>query len=205
MLKYYTPGLISLLFLPALCLLYLQKRGAFRKEGLLTVFKVDPDNYSKKSKYIKFWVPPEKIDFQCNITGERAMNEVRFIEAGAILRAIVQCRDTVHGLRFHFQQDATFEALVRALDICLLEKTHPFLTLENDVRVYYMPPPDTTNMIKTIPLCSVEDESPIKDKPNYWHTIFWDYWPLLLGYAGMVVFVLSTRIRRMRAVGFSRR
>ncbi len=60
--QYYLPGSISLIFLPMLCLLYLQHCGEFEAKSMIKIYTAPNEAFKNKGRRVQFWELPNLKD-----------------------------------------------------------------------------------------------------------------------------------------------
>jgi hypothetical protein len=92
---------------------------------------------------------------------------------------------------------------VRALDLCKIEKVQHFVTLENDIRAYYLAPEkvDSANIIRPVKFCGFGDDIAIQfdqkrriERQMQHYDFLRSLWPVGLLFMLMVVLAFH-RIR----------
>lgn len=185
-LVWYRSGMISLLLLPTLCLFFLREKGVFQEYRLLPVFQITKEFYEpQKYKWVNFVRPPERQDLEILVNGDEEQSKTNLEMAQHFLNQLVNRQDTVSGVHFKFGDRAKYWMFVLALDICKIEKTQHFVTLENDIRAYYEEP-DFGKTLKPVLLCEV-----IAENTDFEQNAFTDlreFWQLGLVFSLLVVF-----------------
>jgi hypothetical protein len=73
------------------------------------------------------------------ISGYSTQDSISLELARRKIKHIIRTQNTVSGVHIHFGEQAKYEALVRALDICNIERVRSFIFFPNDLWIYYPP------------------------------------------------------------------
>jgi len=132
---YYPAGLISLIFLPILCIWNQQK--AFIKYGALDIAYVY-QAYSSRVEIDNF------REYQIiTFSGDHQKDLIAIEKAHHRLKSIVKNGDTLNGLHFKFDNSAKYWNLVKVNEFCQLEKAYIYID-GDDIWAYYTPPIKST-------------------------------------------------------------
>jgi hypothetical protein len=133
----YPPGIISLVLLPVLCLIYLNKHKAFDEQSCINVAVWSPD-WAKglPSKYQDEY-PLDKKYLAINLDGDNANNKNRLDFARLEMRRIITSEDTTSGVDFHFDKKAQYWTFVAALDILQTENAEIYSAYKDDIHTWY--------------------------------------------------------------------
>lgn len=194
----YPAGAISLILLPICFIFYGQKAGLFREYRMIEVFRITRDFYEpQQHKAIVFVRPPERHDLAVVLTGRDDSARTQLAFAADFLRQIRDDQDTTRGVHFKFTPQAKYWMFVRALDICNTLKLQHFVTLDNNIRAYFIAPEriDSNNTIFAFSFCGFDDgwrEEIAKEKvaaqQQAYTTLLYDLWPVWLLFAVLVGF-----------------
>ena len=134
-LLYYPAGLISLVFLPILCIWYLYQNKAFEKIVALEITwwapslqLYNPHIYPKENHFYKHYI-------DINLTGNDSEDKKKLEDAQLKIRNLVSSQDTTSVVHFHFSDNANYWTLIKAIDICFIEKANHFFPFGNDIWV----------------------------------------------------------------------
>ena len=141
----YTGGLISLILLPILCLLYFFHINVFNKVHAIVINWTTEEIWTAREHTdlkTGFFLHPN-IDFlNINLNGNDTDNKIKLDNAQLEIRRIVTTKDTTKGVHFFFDKDAKYWTLIKAIDICFIEKGTTFVPYENHLWMYnYFPKP----------------------------------------------------------------
>ncbi len=151
----YRPGWISLLLLPLLCIVFLFEANTSKQYRLLKVFRITKESYIVRGdQATMFFHPPERHFQQINI-GAQNREKVRkqLDTARNTLQKMIRTRDTVQGIHFHFEKQATHGVFVQILNLCNIAGVDHFVTLENDIHAYYQEKENRENQFSPVFFC----------------------------------------------------
>ncbi|MDJ1500062.1 hypothetical protein [Xanthocytophaga agilis] len=193
---YYVPGLISLLVLPFLLgKIYFHEKEK-QNQRVMNIFWWNPELYVK---YPGFIFNPFKIKrnyTHITLTGDYEIDKVKLDYSQIRIREIVQSKDSINGVFFHFSDTAKYWTFVRALDICKIENISDYAPYKNDLCVYYIPP-DTLP-----PLCGgvfgiyTDNKQQVPEEKEKWYhslTTVPAIQYLIAGFVGFVIIVIANK------------
>ncbi len=137
---YYPTGIISLIFLPLLCIWWLDKNQAFKKYAVIDIAWWSPSLHENNPEFYPKESHPNKIYTDINLTGDDKDDKTRLDYAQLQIRELVKSLDTATGVHFHFSDKSKYWTLIRALDICKTEKAKVYIPYENDIWVLNQKP-----------------------------------------------------------------
>lgn len=73
------------------------------------------------------------------LSGDNKTDLIKLNHSQLIIRKIVQNKDSINGVFFHFSDTARYWTLVKALDICKIENINLYAPYKNDLCIYYIP------------------------------------------------------------------
>ena len=142
-LTFYTPGLISLLLLPSLCICYFYYSKVTNLNRTMEINMFTKDNWKNVyfgNKRANFYLHPNISFHVINISRDDKDAMIKLENAQVEIRNIISTKDTTKGVRFHFDNNSKYWTWIRAFDICCTEKAWTFIPNENDIWVYnYFP------------------------------------------------------------------
>ena len=164
--KFYFPGLISLIFLPALCLWFISTNKTYEKLYALDVVFwspslkiIFPESYRHGSH------PPRKY-LEIDLIGNDKEDKVKLDFAQIQIRDLVATNDVKNGVHFQFGNKSKYWEFIRALDICKIANARTFVADGDNIWVFNHIP--KKNNYKTIPFvhrCSLCNDV-IYEKPK---------------------------------------
>ncbi|PWK79803.1 hypothetical protein LX99_00263 [Mucilaginibacter oryzae] len=132
----YTPGLISLILLPVLCLVFLHQQKKFKHTGVLDIGIVDPDIGRIMAKKYHFKIPPErnyaKVNFNGSISGDKSLLDFAKLE----IKNMICTKSRTLGLQLHFGAHAKYQTFVSVIDMCSADAL-TWVPIQDDIYVYY--------------------------------------------------------------------
>jgi hypothetical protein len=137
---YYRAGLISLILLPILCVWYLNKQDQLR---VIPISPWNPDSYFNKVNHSQSHPERKYLDISFNVNNGE--NKIKLDYAQLEVRRLVNSRDTLNGVHFYFDDSTQYSILIKALDICDIEKADYCSMYENDMWIWM---PLTTKPLK---------------------------------------------------------
>jgi hypothetical protein len=158
---YYTPGLISLLVIPAL-FIYLTT-PLIKKEMLLDISLWNEDwdklsNNRLKMKDVKYKWKYTNIELNDN----QLDNQKKLDFAQIRIREIVKVNDTLNGVHFIFNNNSTYGNFVSAINICKIENARIYWIYKDEMWVFNYCPYNTSKSFE-IPIigCDIIHEENI--------------------------------------------
>lgn len=126
---YYSSGLISILLLPILCITYFKSIDAFTdyRSINLSVWN-GKENKEQATKFLK-----SKTFTVVNLTGDLNSDASKLKIAQKKIKQIISTKDSIKGLKFHFENKAEYWTYIRVLDILQIEKAEIYLPYKNDI------------------------------------------------------------------------
>lgn len=136
---YYPAGLISLIFLPLLCIWFINKNEPFKEYRIISA------TFATNNKSLDFAFMPAEItskrDFTYfTLTGNEKEDQLKIKQARFKIRELVRSQDTTLGVCFRFNDLAKFWTFVKAIEICRTENAKLFVPYENDIWIYNLAP-----------------------------------------------------------------
>jgi hypothetical protein len=143
---YYTGGLISLILLPILCISYFQYHKVLNKTHLMEVNWTSEERWReefKDSSNPTSFFQQSDIEFlEIKLNGNDRENKIKLDNAQIEIRRIIATKDTTKGVHFYFETNSKYWTVIRAFDICNIEKAHTYVPFENHVWMFnYFPKP----------------------------------------------------------------
>ncbi len=128
----YPAGFISLLFLPILGLWQLNQFHIFDKFGLVEAFYFS----NEQPTCINFKSHPELNYTTFNINGNKGSDRINLDLAQLEIRKLTQSKSLKNGVCIHFGDSTKLWALVKAFEICKLEKAENYIGEGVEIWVY---------------------------------------------------------------------
>lgn len=130
--SYYSAGLISIILLPVFCTVYLISIDAFTQYGALSLGLWDGKSYKKEFTQI---INTKKFKI-INLTGNADSDKVKLMKAQKDMRNIIFTKDSINGIKFHFEKISQYWSFVWVLDILSIEKARAYIVDKNDIWVF---------------------------------------------------------------------
>ena len=199
---FYSTGLISLILLPILCIFYLNKHKAFEKQRVVEVNWWTEEWAKRSMEEYPYEIYPKRNFIDINITGNDLENKIKLDFARLQIRKLISSQDTTKGVHFHFDEHSKFWTLIRAIDICKIEKAKMFVLKDNDLWIFIFEPrpKPIVEEIKEIMYCGngrmnyIVEKSQVEvtnEKINYVYGIAKQFWLSLLLFILMTILTIK--------------
>lgn len=187
---FYVPGMISLVFIPLICLVYFYKTDAFINVGCIDV-QFPPDSLMTKG-FLSIKRKYKVYSFNnSEIVESQNLNNLHFA-----LRKLNRENDIINGIQIHLGSKMKYEVYIKVLDFLSIEKMPYYLQDNNDFYVLMMPKPKPNKSLKPINffICGYGEAN--KDlwakeakqaERKYVLSLYRKNWILFLGYFGLVL------------------
>ena len=192
---FYVPGMISLIFIPLLCLVYFYRTDSFTVYGSLNLVFSDDESFfeykvTSLRRYKKFNLNGSKLKEQKNL------NELQFF-----LRNLVKEKDTINGAKVNFGSKTHYDVFVSVLDILNVEKVPTWGPYKDDIYIFgslNKPKIDKNKITKTRMNCGTselmiqenlrkQENLRVEEKFQFQILFFKRQRILFLGYFGIVL------------------
>lgn len=137
--KYYIPGVISLLGIP-LILCYFINRQINSRLYVVPIDWYNKQHWDTTNNNIGKLLAPERKYLKLMLNHNKDSNNVIFNLGEMLIRKIMRDRDTINAVNFVFQNDCKFETVVSALNICFVNKVPCYFLSHDGLVVYYVTP-----------------------------------------------------------------
>jgi len=128
---YYTSGLISLLLLPILCVLYLQKQGAFNPIFSIEYREIfhcgDIYNRTKENRSYKIYC----------LSGDEVSDTKILKLVHEQMHELVAKKDAKSGVLVKFSNKSNFSSFIEILNICYKENIQRYEFYNDEFKLYY--------------------------------------------------------------------
>jgi len=195
---FYVPGIISLVFIPLLCLYSWCRKDVFKSEGCIDVY------FSEKS-LAKSNLESIKRNYQVfNFNSSEILESKGLKNLQAVLRKMNRENDTINGVQIHLGNKMAYEVYVRILDILAIEQMPTYQQYNNDFFVLILPKPKVDKNLREItPITcgywEANKEFILKERKEkqfqYVLALYKKYWYLFLAYLGIVVLNIFTLVK----------
>jgi hypothetical protein len=140
--KLYFPALISLLFLPAMCIFYLADNKIFDKYYAIKVAWTTKDEMSRMASLTgeRFDITTFRKYKVLKLTGNSKEDAIELDYLKSALNQLTDKNDTVNGINVSLSNHAKYGELVTALDICLQDKDDrlSFTPIGNEIFIAHL-------------------------------------------------------------------
>lgn len=136
-----------MILLPTLCIWYLDKHRAFDKFGVIEIMWWSPNLHRDNPDFFPKESHPNKNYTDINLTGNDQDDKMKLDYAQLLIRELVLSQDTSKGVHFRFSDKSKYWTLIKAIDICKIEKAKVYIPYENDIWVLN-PKPDNPSEVK---------------------------------------------------------
>ena len=192
--------------LPVLCIIYLKNIDAFTHYGALdlyvwngTDFKEETTQFLNSKKFIIV-----------NLTGDLNSDTAKLNIAQKNVKQIISTKDSIKGIKFHFENKAEYWSYVRVIDILQVEKAKTFLPYKNDI--WFANPREVkqkSNVYKTLKYSFICDRTlqneyleELKNKITYERVIEFSkkYYLPIIAYIFMLFFTLRRIVNEKKGI-----
>jgi hypothetical protein len=186
---FYVPGMISLIFIPLLCLAYFYKTNSF------TVFGGMDLTLSDDESFLEYKVPSLRKYKEFVFNASKSNEKNKFNELQSSLRELVKNTDIINGAKVHFGAKTDYDVFVSVIDILNIEKVPIWMLYKNDIWIIIPSKSKYSNLPKlNLIICGY-----VKANKDYWLKIekekkrdyivslYKNQWILFLGYFGIVL------------------
>lgn len=115
--------------LPVMCIIYLKNIDAFTSYGSLQLSLWDGKDFKKG---ITFFLNSKKFTV-VNLTGNLDSDIVKLKIAQKSIKQIISTKDSIKGIKFHFEKKAEYWSYIRVIDILRIENASTFLVYKDDI------------------------------------------------------------------------
>jgi hypothetical protein len=208
--KLYFPGLISLVFLPVMCICYLIRNNIFHKYHAMTVAWESKESLKEWMKFSHKKINIETFrNYQnLSLTGNPNHDMTEQIEMKTLIKQLIHKTDTLNGVCISFGSHTRYDEIIDVLDICYQYQAgndrFNFVPYNNKVLMYYMAPIKGEKMDYACLLCNdvlyIKPKEPfisiekIKAGMVEAYKLVLEYWPSIIIFMLMLGFtVYKTR------------
>ncbi len=208
--KLYFPGLISLVFLPLMCIYYLIDNGAFHRYRVMDVSWENKESLHDCSKYEN-----KKIDVEAflkykklSLTGNVNHDASDIKKVSTLIRQLENNSDTLNGIKVSLGNHANYADLVEVLDICYRNESKNItgMPYDNQIFIWFIKSVKQTslpdldkggyNEMKNFQILG--DDTTLTKFQRFLTTIskyLVPFWPCALIFILMLYFTFSKKIR----------
>lgn len=129
---FYSAGAISILLLPILCIFYLKSNGAFIRYGSIDLHVWDGKELDIGTKGISDFLKTKKY-ITITLTGDEKTDKTKLRFAEQKVETIIRTKDSVLGVKFHFEKKSQYWAYIKVLDILSVNKAPFYVPYKDDI------------------------------------------------------------------------
>jgi len=221
--KIYFPGLISLVFLPLMCIWYLVSHNEFQEYRAMDIIWMP-------KKQLNSWVSRhgKKFDVETfrnysliNINGNGSDDAKAFSRLESSFNQLAAKNDTINGIKLSFGDHASYGELIRALDFCLQDDDQGLFLAPTGSEIFIArngiakPQPHKQSKLNNSDVYWVGDmvfhkpkppPSSIEDGLRETYNALLRFWPSVLAFILMLSFIVLKKsrflnLRTFRLVG----
>ncbi|WP_345950948.1 hypothetical protein ABDD95_05750 [Mucilaginibacter sp. PAMB04274] len=174
---YYSPGLISLVLLPTVCLVWLKQHKAFEEKRIIDIVFFNP---SFIVIYPNNVFPPKKKYTTINLTGNLEADKISLQYAQVLLSRWKAAKDDIQGVNFHFGNKSKYWAFVEAINVCKAIDLQLYMPYQNNMYAMWSFHPGHRDKKLQLPLCGgIGNFEPPPQRPTFYKMMldkFGDYW-----------------------------
>ncbi|OAZ04127.1 hypothetical protein [Flavobacterium succinicans] len=126
---YYSAGLISIILLPVFCLIYLKSIDAFTNYGSIDLYRWNGKDFKKETTQFLNSKKFKIVNLTGNIDSDRAKLNI----AQKDIKKIISTKDSIKGIKFHFEKKSEYWSFIRVIEILQIEKAKVYLPYKNDI------------------------------------------------------------------------
>lgn len=147
-------GILSLIFLPIICLIFINQNSHFINERILPVyfwdiknppvFEEEFNNYIKNKKYEHFY-----------LTNCDDKNKEVFSLASKSIQKLLLSKDTINGVHLFVPNNAKFKTFIDGINLCNTLKVKVFIPNNNDIWIINPKPEKKETLSSPSTICMV--------------------------------------------------
>ncbi|HLV46770.1 MAG TPA: hypothetical protein VKY32_06995 [Flavobacterium sp.] len=201
----YIPGIISIILLPILGIWYMNKHNYFQQLSAHSFTAIDfaeIERINEEYEYVTI-----SNEFEKRIYKEVTLNhdknaEITFKYIDEFVDNVIQTKDTINGLKIHFNKNATYNEFIEVLNI-FSERGAQVYTLDNNT-MYFVgrdwSPPSSDDLdiegifVMTCGVPPTEKAEPKSTFPQIWENLKTQFSQNKIIYSAYIVFALIVLI-----------
>lgn len=137
---FYVPGMISLILIPLICIIYFFKTDSFKVYGVIQL------GMPNKGDFEKYKVPTLRNYKVFNFSKSEFSERKNLNEMKLYLRKLMANKDTVNGIKVHYDSKTDYDVFIRTIDIVNIEKAPTWAIEGNDI--YILASRNTSKKVK---------------------------------------------------------
>ncbi len=115
--------------LPVMCLIHFKNIDAFTSYGLMQISVWNGQDYKEEAT---FFLNSKKFTV-VNLTGNLDSDVAKLKSAQKSMKQIISTKDSIKGIKFHFEKKAQYWSYIKVIDILQIEKASTFLVYKDDI------------------------------------------------------------------------
>lgn len=129
---FYSAGAISIILLPILCFFYLKSNNAFTSYRSIDLQVWDGKESDVGTKGIRSLLKTKKF-ITIRLTGDEKTDIAKLRFAQQKVESIIRTKDSVLGIKFHFEKKSQYWAYIKVLDILSVNKAPFYVPYKDDI------------------------------------------------------------------------
>lgn len=198
---FYIPGIISLIFI---AIIFYYFGNKYKKSIDLRVMEIvwfEPELLERYPHWFTKPFPPKRNYLKINLTGENRNDKTKLDFSQIHIRELIAKNDSLNGIQFHFADSSKYWTFIRAMDILEIEKAKNYVTFENDL-FFFIIPPDTNYEKLPLMICGGSFNEDYTPKPTWIEIIqekvqiiFQSSWLLILSFLPIIFISIFSLIK----------
>jgi hypothetical protein len=196
---FYVPGMISLIFIPLLCLGYFFNKEAFTIYGGMDIYFAD------EKSFVEYKIPVLREYKEFYFNESKSVEKNKLFDLQFFLRKLIKNTDTINGAKVHFGSKTDYDVFVSVIDILNIENVPTWAPYKDDIYILVGSKPTKTK-IKNSWVCGTIEatrkntlrlqEIEMENKNRQFQISFFkSQWILFLGYFGIVLLNIFTLVK----------
>ncbi|UOK42154.1 MULTISPECIES: hypothetical protein [Flavobacterium] len=185
---FYSPGLISIILLPIMCILFLKSRDAFTQYGSITLATWDGKIFYNE---ITTFLNSKKFT-KVTLTGDYDSDKIKLINSKKEIQRLISTKDSINGIQFHFDEKSKYWSYVKVVEILQDENAQFYVPYKNDI--WFTNPKLPKKETKTFVCGNTVNMICVSEKPNFnldiIQNIVKKYYLIIIIYLLMVYFTI---------------
>lgn len=195
---FYVPGIISLVFIPLLCLYYFYKVDAFKVYNYLEFF------VPNKEEVVKYKVEGLRKYKVFKFEDNKSKEKPKLEELSLFVHDLIKNYDTINGAKIHFGPKTDYDTFVGVISIMSEENVPTWVLSEDNIYVLANAKPKSkqyrgfvcgNGKYSEINTLKMEEEKRKKELQVFQLSFLKQQWIIFLGYLGLVFLNIFTLVK----------
>ena len=195
---FYVPGIISLVFIPLLCLYYFYKVDAFKVYNYLEFF------LPNKEEIEKYKVEDLRNYTVFKFEDNKLKEEQKLKELSLFVHNLIKKYDTINGAKIHFGSKTDYDSFVSVISIMSEENVPTWVLSEDNIYVLASPKPKPNRyrgfvcgngQFSEMNTLRMAEENRKKELRVFQVSFLKQQWIIFLGYLGLVFLNIFTLVK----------